>query len=784
MSECHSYKVIGKPTIRKDALEKVTGGAIFGADIFLPRMLHAAIKRSPHAHARIIAVDISEAVKVPGVKVILTGKDNVGLFGQFLLDQPVIAFDKVRYEGEPVAAVSAENLDAAMAAVNLIKVHYERLTPVVDSYQALAPGAPLLHEKWSGYKMAHAANPQDGTNICDHFRLRHGDVAVGFAESDVIIENTYEGKMVQHAPIETHAATVLFDDRGLTIWSPTQSPFMTREQLGKLFNLSLNQVRFICTQIGGAFGSKYELKLEPILAMLAMKTPGRPVKAVQTRHEEFLTGGCRGPWQIKVKTGARLDGTLVAQQVTIYWDTGAYATTGPRISYNACYGAMSPYRIPHIAIDGYTLVTNKHLAAPYRGFGVPEVVWGYENQMDLLAEKLNMDKVELRLKNALVDGDISGSGEKLQSVGVLDCIREAARLIEWNKDYQPGLAPDGKLRGRGIAAFCKLTGTPSSSSTTIRINDDGSATVQLSGLEMGQGATTVIPMIVAEGLGISVDKVMTVPVDTYYSPYDKTTTSSRLTFHSGNAALDAVAKLKDQICELAAIAWKMTADQVRIVDGVIIGKGPDGHERRLPMQDLARSGIMKEQKPLIAEGRYATSDIFDPPDKDTHQSARPTVMWFWGAHAAEVEVDPGTGRIEVKKFAAAHDIGKAINPIGVMQQIEGGYAMGLGHAILEEMIFDDNGILLNGNMVDFKLTTMTDSNVDLRVALVESHPHPEGPYGAKGIGEPSMCGVEAAIAFAVSSAVGTRFQMLPIKADDVLLTIRRQAAVPVTGEGR
>lgn len=782
MSE-HDYRVIGKPTERKDALEKVTGSAVFGADVILPRTLYAAVLRSPHAHARILSVDISEALRVPGVKVILTGKDNIGLFGQFLLDQPIIAFDKVRYEGEPVAAVSAEDMDAATEAARLIKVKYELLKPVLDSVQAVEPQATLLHEKWSDYKMAHAANPIDGTNICDHFRLRHGDIDVGFAQADVIVEHEYDGKMVQHAPIEAHAATVLFDDKGLTIWSPTQSPYMTREQLGKLFNLSQNKVRFICSSIGGAFGCKYELKLEPILAMLAMKIPGRPVKNVFTRHEEFLAGGCRGPWRIKVKTGAKKDGTLVAQAITIYWDTGAYATTGPRISYNACYAAVSPYRIPHVAIDGYTVVTNKHIATAYRGFGVPEVVWGYESQMNLIAEELGMDPVELRLKNAIVDGDLSATGETLNSVGVLDCIKEAARLAEWDKDFKPGLSADGKLRGRGIAAFCKLTGTPSSSSVTVRINDDGSVTVQLSGLEMGQGATTVIPMIVAEGLGVTLDKVMTVPVDTYYSPYDKTTTSSRLTFHSGNAALDAVDKLKEQIKDLAAIAWKADRASVDIIDGIIIGKDKNGLEKKLAVNDLAKSGIMKEQKPLNAVGQYATSDIFDAPDKDTHQSKRPTVMWFWGAQAAEVEVDPGTGQIEVKTFIAAHDIGKAINPTGVMQQIEGGYAMGLGHALLEEMIFDENAKLLNGNMVDFKMTTMTDAKVDLRVALVESHPHPEGPYGAKGIGEPSSCGVEACIAFAVSDAVGIKFRSLPIKADDVLLAMKKgRAAADPAGE--
>ncbi len=781
MSE-HEYHVIGKSTERKDAVEKVTGTAVFGADVLLPRTLFAAVLRSPHAHAKILAVDISEAAQVPGVKVILTGKDNIGLFGQFLLDQPVIAFDKVRYEGEPVAAVSAEDLDAAMEAVNLIKVEYEVLTPVIDVKKAMSPDAVLLHETWSNYKMAQAANPKDGTNICDHFRLRHGDIDKGFSEADVVVENTYDGKMLQHAPIETHAATVLYDDKGLTFWSPTQSPFMTRDQISKLFGLSHNQVRFICTHIGGAFGSKYELKLEPILAMLAKKTPGRPVKAVNTRHEEFLTGGCRNPWQIHVKTGAKQDGTLVAQQITILWDTGAYATTGPRISYNASYASMSPYRIPHLAIDSYTVVTNKHLAAPYRGFGVMEVVWGYENQMDLLAEKLNMDRAEIRMKNAFVDGDTSGSGERLKSVGVLDCIKEAARLIEWDKDFQSGMTPEGKLRGRGMAAFCKLTGTPSSSSVTVRINDDGTVTVQLSGLEMGQGATTVIPMIVAEALGVSLDKVMTVPVDTYYSPYDKTTTSSRLTFHSGKAALDAVEKLKEQIRKLAAIAWKMDPDQIHISDGVIHGQEANGQEKTLLINELAKSGIMKEQEPLNAVGRYATSDIFDPPDKETHQSKRPTVMWFWGAQAAEVEVDPGTGQIEVKKFAAAHDIGKAINPMGVIQQIEGGYNMGLGHALLEEMIFDEQGILLNGNMVDYKLATMLDSKIDLRLSLVESHPHPEGPYGAKGIGEPAVCGVESSIAFAVSDAVGHRFTSLPVKADDVLLTLKKNSKEHAAGE--
>lgn len=770
----NQYLIVGKSIPRKDGYEKVTGAAIYGADVFLPKMLHATVCRSPHSHARIINVNIESALKVPGVRVIVTGRDNIGQFGQFMLDQPVIAFDKVRYEGEPVAAVAAEDKDAAMEAVSLIEVEYELLPPVLDSIQAAAPGAPLVHEKWSHYKMSQAADPVDGSNICDHFRLRKGDVEAGFAEADIIVENDYEGKMIQHATIETHVSTVLFDNKGLTIWSPIQSPFMTRAQMAELFGLSMNQVRFICTHIGGAFGSKYELRTEPVLALLASKVKGRPVKMAHSRHEEFLCGGCRSPWRVHVKTGARKDGTLVAHQLTIYWDTGAYATTGPRVNYNACYGAVTPYKIPNIAIDGYTVVTNKHIATAYRGFGVPEVVWGYENQMDILAEKLNMDRVDIRLRNALEDGDESGPGEILTAVGVKDCIKEAARLLDWNTDFKAGLTPEGKLRGRGFAAFCKLTGTPSSSSIIIRMNEDGTVLVYLSGTEMGQGATTVIAQIVAESLGISVDKVICLPVDTHYSPFDKTTTSSRLTFHNGNAALDAVKRIKEQLRELAAIAWKMDTERIVIEDGVIIGTDEDGQEKRLAIDAIGKSGIFKEQKPVLAFGQYTTADIFDPPDSETHLSKRPTVMWFWGAQGAEVEIDPETGRVEVKKFAAAHDIGKAINPLGVCQQIEGGVLMGLGHALLEEAIFDDKARLLNGNMVDFKVPTCRDAKIDLKMSLVETKPHPEGPFGAKGIGEPGLCGTATAIACAVSDAAGWRFTSLPIKADAVLEALNKK----------
>ncbi|HWQ80568.1 MAG TPA: xanthine dehydrogenase family protein molybdopterin-binding subunit [Anaerovoracaceae bacterium] len=767
------YRYVGKNIERKDALEKVTGTAVFGADINLPRQLYAAICRSPWAHAKIVSIDISEVENLPGVKVVLTGKDNLGNFGQFITDQPVIAGDKVRYEGEPVAAVAAEDLDTAMEAVRRIKVVYEPLEAVLNPMDAIRQDAVLVHEDWNAYEMAHEACPTLGTNICDSFRLRRGDVEKGFQEADIILEKFYNTKGIQHSTIETHCATAQYDERGLVVWTPAQSPFMLRGQLAKLFKLSINKVRLICTYVGGGFGSKYELRAEPLAAALAMRTEGRPVKLVFTRHEEYVSSGVRGPSYVHLKTGVKKDGTFTAYEIKVYYDTGAYTTTGPRVTYNSGLAAGSPYKIPNVSVDAYTIVTNKQSTCAYRGFGVPEISWAYESQMDLLAQELNMDPLELRLMNAYEDGDLSDTGEKLFSVGLKECLREAARLIGWDKNFKGELTPDGKLRGKGIACTNKLTGTPSTSSVMIKMNEDGSVTILKSGMEIGQGVDTAIPVMVAEALGISIDKVMVVPVDTMYTPFEKTTTGSRLTFHVGNAALRAVEDMKEQIRHLASIAWKTDQDLITIENGLITGRDQEGNVRTLALEEIGKSGLMKEQEPILGRGLYTTSDIFDPPDKETHQSTRPTVMWFWSAQAVDLTVDPETGKVEILKFAAAHDVGKAINQMGVIQQIEGSVSMGLGHTLLEEMIYDENSILQNPNMVDFKVPTMRDSNYDLGIAIVEN-PHPEGPFGAKGIGEPALTPTAPAVGNAIAQAAGIRLYSIPLKADDILLALKQK----------
>ena len=766
-----NYKYIGRPLIRKDAVEKVTGEAVFGPDVEFPDMLYGAVYLSPHAHAKILSYDLSEAEKVPGVLFVVTGKDLPDRrFGAFIADQPVLAVDKVRYNGEPVVAVVAETKAAAKLAAKKVKVEYEILDHVIDPYEAMQPGAPLVHDNWSGYTHSADFTGVDGTNLCDFFPLRHGDVEKGFAEADVVIENTYRTANVNHSTIEVHVATAKYDKSRnmMTVWAPAQSPFMIRKQLAGLLGMKQSQVHIVCTYIGGGFGGKYELKLEPLTAMLAMRTGGRPVQISYSRNEEYLAGCVRGSTVIKIKSACNRDGKMVAQKIENYFDTGAYSTTGPRINYNAGFAAITSYKIPNVWIDGYTVATNRQITSAYRGFGMPEYTFAFENQMDLLAEEIGMDPYEFRLMNLYHTGDVSATGEVLPEVGAERCLRAAAELIGWDENsWKRTVTPEGKWRAKGIATGIKLTGTPSTSSVIIKFNDDASVQVLQSGMELGQGAYSVITSFVAERLGIPYEDVLTMPVDTMYTPYEKTTTGSRLTFHVGNAAVKAADDVIRQLRGLAAISWKTDADKVTFRDGVLYG--PAGEE--LAIKDIGKTSLMKEQEPVLGTGLYTTSDVWDKPDPNTHFSTKPTVQWFWASHACEVEVDPQTGRIKILDYAAAQDVGQAINTMTCTQQVEGAVSMGMSHCLLEEMIIDDKGHLKNGNMVDFKVATSQDVDFDLKVALI-NNPVSDNEYGARGIGEPPVVPPAAAISEAVSRAIGNRIKSIPLKCDEVLKAIQ------------
>lgn len=754
--------IIGASIPRKDGRMKVIGRAKYGADINLYGQLHAAICHSTCPHGWIKSIHTEKAKAFPGVRAVIVGRDFPTCYGQFIADQPIIAIDKVRYRGEPVAAVVADTERIAREAVRLVEVEYDPL-PVIDTMEDALACKSLVHENWDDYIIYGLTHPQKGTNIIDRFQLIHGDVEKGFAEADAIVENEFYCGMLQHAVIETHVAIADATPDKLTIYSPAQSPFSVRSAIAKILGYRMDQVQIFVTEIGGAFGGKAEPKLEPIVAMLS-KLVGRPVKLVYDRNEEFEATLTRAPCKFFMKTGATRDGKLTAQTIKVYWDTGAYGTYGPRVNYNAGYASNGPYMIPNCHTDGYCLVTNHALGSAYRGFGITEVCCAHEAQMDELAHKLNMDPVEFRLKNVLRDGMTNVTGEVMKSVGVAECVEKAAANIDWDKTPQHWVTPDGKLRGKGIACFIKLSGTPSTTSCTVRMNEDGSVNVMSASTDMGQGVRTVLPQFVTSVLGVDVDKITVSQIDTSITPYDKTTTSSRSTFHSGNAVLEACEDIAEQLRVLVGKKWKVPAGQIRLKDGLFTCESDAS--LKLDINDIGKSGVLKEERPVIAVGKYGTKDIFDPPDELTHQTKRTTIMWMMGCQAAEVEVDPKTGHVQIIRVGAAHDIGHAINPLGCMQQIEGAIVMGMGHALTEEMIYQD-GVLKNGNMVDYKVPTFMDADFESKISLVETA-HPEGPYGAKGIGEPGVAPTAPAIANAISAACRHRFQAIPIKPEDIL----------------
>ncbi len=759
-------KVVGASQVRKDGIEKVIGTAQYGADFNLPGQLYGACARSPHPHARIKSINTDKAKALPGVVVVITGEDYPEPYGTFIEDQPILAIDKVRYQGEPVAAIAAETEEIAREAASLVEVEYE-LLPVVNTIEESMKNETLIHEDWSRYNCSSVCFPVQGTNIGDQFHLLKGDVDKGFAEADLIVESKFRCGQLQHTLIETHTSTAMANPYtgDIQVWTPNQSPFSIRGLMAKIFGVPADKVRLTMTHIGGGFGGKYEAKCEPVAIALSLKADGRPVKLTYDRNEEFAATVCRSTVQYYIKTGVKKDGTITAQQVTGYWDAGAYVTTNPRVDYNAGFAAVGPYKVPNTKVDTYVYMTNRTLGTAYRGFGVTEASTLHEHQMDVIARKLGMEPLELRLKNCLHDGDAGITGEIISTCAVDECLRAAAKNIDWDDLPLRWTDEEGNLCGKGIACFNKLTGTPSTTSCVLKMNENGSLYIWSASREMGQGVTTTMPQFAAESLGMDINKISVPPVDTSMTPYDKTTTSSRSTFHSGNAILEACEDLKKQLCNLAAIKWKCDASDVRYTREGLIQRISDP-DQFISINEVGKSGIMHEQPPVLAIGRYGTSDIFDPPPVDGRQSSRPTVMWMIGSQSAIVKVNPVTGRVKVVKMGAAHDIGKAINPTGVLQQIEGSVVMGIGHAIMEEMIYEE-GNLRNGNMVDYKVPTFMDADVEIKATLVENG-HPEGPFGVKGIGEPGLVATAAAIANAICNACNTDFDSLPIKPEHIL----------------
>jgi carbon-monoxide dehydrogenase large subunit len=754
--------IVGVSWPRADARDKVRGAALYLEDLAFKGMLFGKVLRSRHPHARILGIDTSRARAHPGVLAVVTGADLPFTHGESLVDEPFLARDKVRHVGEAVAAVAAETEEAADAALALIEVDYAPLPAVFEVPDALKPGAVLIHEDLGSYRHAPGITPVAGTNICNHFELQRGDVAGAFAASDCIFEDTFSTPMQQHCSIEPHGAVCHVNDDGrVTLWTNNDSPYRCRTELANAFSLPLADVRVIgAPNIGGNFGGKGGLKAEACAVALAWKIRNRPVRVIYTRDEEFRASIGRHPSRTRVKTGVKRDGTILARQVEVYLDSGAYAEKGPTVARFCGLSAAGPYNIPNVQIDVYCVYTNKAVAGAMRGYGGPQAAWAYESQMDIIARRLGIDPLAFRLRHAYDEGDEHVTGQRLESEGLKDCIRAVADAMDWSS---PRSRPDV---GRGIACMERAVKTPFGSAAFLKVNEDGTADLLSSTTDVGQGSDVALRQIAAEELGVALQDVRKAPPDTAYTPFDSSTTSSRSTFHMGNAVRLAAADAKAQILAIAAEPLGVSPADLRIRAGAVIVA--DAPERTLLIPDVLR----RRYGPcgtVLGRGFYWP----EMPDQGTEYYSRYMVHWLLGATGAEVHVDRGTGRVTVLKLWGAFDAGRAINPLTCEGNIQGGMAMGLGFALAEEVAFR-KGEVLNPTLVAYKLPTALD--VPEIVPIIVERPHPEGPFGAKGMGETTNVAVPAAIANAIEDAVGVRIHHLPITPDNVLEALRRKRA--------
>jgi CO/xanthine dehydrogenase Mo-binding subunit len=762
------FTVIGNPATRVDVNEKVTGEAIYGYDLVLPNMLYGKTLFSPKAHARIKSINTEKAKKLPGVVTVVTGEDAPWTHGESIKDKPFLAQDKVRYVGEPVAAVAAEDEDIAQAAVKLIEVEYEDLPVYTEPEEACKPGCVAIHEDFAKYRKVDFIVGSHLPNIAEHFKLRTGDVETGFKQSDLVVEERYFVPIIQHAAMEPHSAHAQFDKESgrLTIWVANDAPFRALHEIAEALNMPKEKIRFINPLQGGGFGSKGGLKVEPIAVALAFHSNGRPVRVKFNREETFISTLTRHEAVVYCKSGVKQDGTLMAREMTIYWGAGAYAEKSPTVCIRGSLPAPGPYRIPHVKVDGYAVYTNKPIAGSYRGYGIPQGAWAGEQQMDELAKRLDMDPIAIRMKNIFVEGDVSYWGEQLHAVGLKETLIKATEAIDWGKPTAP-TKPGVKI-GKGFACIQKPTRSPTTSNAGVTVNAHGEVTVLAGTVEIGQGCNTILSQVAAEELKVPMEKVRMHQLDTDVIPYDASTTSSRSTYHMGNAVRRAAIHARQQIMEAAGPMLEANVQDLDFGDGKVFLK--DQPQMALPIGEVVKrklgiNGIVR------GDGSY-TYEIGKDLDLETGHSDHASAFYMYATQAAEVAVDEESGRVRLLRMSAAHDVGKAINPLNCVAQIEGGVAMGIGSALHEEMVIDKTGKVRNPSFLDYHLVTSLD--VPKMIPIIVECPEPEGPYGAKGLGEPGLAPTPAAIGNAVADALGIRVYDLPLKPENVYWAIQNK----------
>ena len=748
------YRIFGKSIPKRDSMDKVLGAARYADDLEFPGMLYAKLLRSKHPHAKVLRVDTSRAESLPGIRAVITAEDvPLNAYGYNFKDQVVFAQDKVRYMGDPIAAVAAENEEIAEEALEFIDVEYEALPAVFDPREALRPNAPKVHE---------------GGNLCFHRKIRFGDVEEGLRLSDKIIEDSFSTGKMEHCHLEPHTGVAVFSDQeGLTIWSSWAMLFNVHGELARILKMPSSKIRLIHAACGGGFGGRNEVSLEPYIALLAMKTR-RPVKMAWTREEEFTGSTTRHSYFLEYKTGVKKDGTLLSREVSMISDNGAYTQLGESQITKASIFAPGPYKIPHVKVDGYLVYTNNTVGGAMRGFGVPQVMAAVESHMDHIAEILGVDPLELRLRNALESGDRIATGQMLHNEQLKVTLARASEAAGWEKPYKKETGVPHIKRGRGIACMLYpigLTEKPNPSAAVVKVNPDGSAVVMVGSADMGQGSDTVLSQIAAEALGMPLDTVALVSGDTKITPHCSGSVASRVTYATGNAIRRAADKAKGMLFEIAAEKLSVSTEALEAEDGWVSVKNTP--KKCISIGTLAFTSYQLNGKPVVATA------YFNPPntllDPETGQGD-PFPAYVSATQIAEVEVDTKTGLAKVVRITAAHDVGRAVNPELVRGQITGGILMGLGQALTEEILLEE-GRTLNPNFTDYLIPTAMDAP-EIDAIIVESD-EPTGPFGAKGLGEATNIATAPAIINAINDAVGIRIRELPATPEKILLALRK-----------
>jgi len=759
------YRVIGQSVPKKEVGEKVTGRQQYSGDLIFPDLLIGKILHSPHPHARILNIDASRAAALPGVKAVVTHQDTPHLLtGRWVHDRPVLAWDRVKFIGDPVAAVAAVDEETAIEAVDLIKVEYEELPAVFSPKEAVLPGAPIVHPDLANYKCDTVLKPQG--NVVEQGGMTRGDVQAAWAKCYLVHEADYSTPVAYQGFTQPHETTATVDTAGrITVWAANKAPFILRQMVAQCLAIPISRIHIAAVAVGGDFGGKGTAQTEPICVLLALKSR-RPVRLTLNREEELTATFLKEATTTHIKLGVSRDGAILAVQGHITYDTGAYCDIAARMG-GSCFDLHGPYRIPNVDLTASRVYTNNSPRGHMRAPPTPQPVFAMESHLDMVASKLGMDPIEFRLKNAVEEGDILPTGQKIMNPGIKETLCRTQEFLRSEKsEPRPNVA-------WGVASF-QYHGTtidPSGiikdkrmiqSSAWVKFNEDGSA-VLISGVtEQGCGPLTIFSQIVAEVLGISYDQVSVVSTDTDATPFEFGTGSSHTTFRVGFSVKAAAEDAREQLLEAAA-------NKLGVEPASLVVRGGRVHLARdtskgLTIAEAAAEATVQRGSPILGVGvgqrkakliGASKEDLLDAPQH--------------GTHAVQVEVDPQTGQVRLLKYFACHDVGFALNPQTVEGQIEGGVGFGVGYA-LSEAVISHNGKTLNSSLTDYRIPTSLDL-VDIKTELVEI-PSISGPFGIKGLGEATNVPSAPAIANAVYRAVGVRITDLPLTPEKVYLALK------------